>query len=282
MQTMHIRIGVVATAVLAAVALFPASGLAIGVIETPDGSAVENGIGVISGWHCEGDLIQVRIDDGELTTAASRTPRNDTLPICSRSDTGFATLLNFNRLKPSLFPGRPEHEVVAYADGVEFDRVTFETTNFGENYSRGLSATYRLLNFPDVGDVTVVEWNESKQDFTVAGTPITLPSSESTASRISGNYHGAKSYHVEYDEFVKYGTFKVEIDGPIFMLRAEYADGEVWEFSAPWYLDTDGYVRAQQPGRDFFVRANGERLFGTLKDLGGVILTGSKFVPFVP
>lgn len=221
--------------VLLCVTLSPGAALALGVIETPDGSDTENGIGVISGWHCEGDLIQVRIDGGELITAAARTPRDDTLPVCSRSDTGFATLVNFSRLEPYVFyspgggvvfPGGPEHEIVAYADGVEFDRVTFKTTNFGESYTRGLAGAYELLNFPALGDTTIVGWSESKQDFTVRSTPAShSPGRAYDAPRISGKYHGALSFHYEYDDYVVHATFDVELDDSRFTVSIEWPDG---------------------------------------------------------
>ena len=86
--------------------------LALGVIEVPAPGRIATGIGLISGWHCDGGVIQVRIDDGELITTASGTPREDTSSVCGRTDTGFGVLWNFNLLDPTQ-----SHRVVAYADG---------------------------------------------------------------------------------------------------------------------------------------------------------------------
>lgn len=127
----------------------------------------------------------------------------------------------------------------------------------------------------------------------VAPTPVSH-SGAYEAPRISGNYHGVFSRHPEYDDFVAYTTFEVEIDGPTFILRSVNWGGEPCEFSAPWYPVGTGYVRADggpdattdcnefDAGGLFYVIANGERLYGSVKDHGGVVITGSKLVPHVP
>lgn len=65
-------------------------------------------------------------------------------------------------------------------------------------------------------------------------------------------------------------------------------------FSAPWTLTGGGKVRAEGSHPDamstcdkfsgplLFFEADGVRLYASEKDIGGVVLTGSKFVPHVP
>ncbi len=162
-------------------ALFPALALA-GNLENPQPGGRESGIGIISGWFCSANRIDVEIDGTLLYRAAYGTGRADTQSTCGRSDTGFAVLINWNTL------GAGQHLVRALADGVEFGRATATVVTLGGEFQQGRSATLRLDNFPDSGKAVMLEWQESKQNFVIRDFLQSLP--PVPAPSINGTMYG--------------------------------------------------------------------------------------------
>lgn len=264
-----------------AVGLRAGPALALGVIETPAAGTTETGIGVISGWHCEGDLIQVQIDDGELMTAGSKTPRGDTFSTCGRTDTGYSLLYNFN-----LLDGSQDHRIVAYADGVEFASTQFRTTRLGEGFLRGLQGTCEILNFPDLGRTTTMRWSEARQNFSITSTRED-PEPAPGVHPFSGTYYGARKYNFTCEDLgVTPATFEVHITETTFTLRTQGFLGEDCDFSGLWTLESDGTIFVSggtatgtcfTPSFFFAIRVDGQSLYAEELDLCGVILTGAKF-----
>jgi len=150
--------------VLASTILLLSTGVAaIGSLENPQPGGLEAGIGVISGWHCTSRNIELRIDGVSLGLAGAGTSRGDTMSVCGRSDTGFSFLYNYNLLQGGT------HKVDAYADGALFGSATFQVGYLGSEFLTGLSAAHKILDFPVRGRGTRVVWEQSKQDFVVAG-----------------------------------------------------------------------------------------------------------------
>jgi len=139
--------------------------LAQGVLENPAKGTAQSGLGVLSGWHCAANKIELVVDGGDPIPAAYGTPRDDTIGTCGDSNNGFGLLMLY-----SLF-GPGEHEVVALADGQEFDRSTFNVTlvDDEELFKRNLSGEFVIQGFPDPGQETVVEWNEGLQTLVIKG-----------------------------------------------------------------------------------------------------------------
>ncbi len=133
-------------------------------LENPSAGSAQSGIGIISGWACHAHEIVIELA-GTPVQAAYGTPRGDTRPVCGDSNNGFSLLVNWNNLGPG------EHPVRALADGVEFARTTVRVTTFGVEFLRGVSATFPLLDFPYPGDTTVVQWDESQQNFVITNGP---------------------------------------------------------------------------------------------------------------
>lgn len=233
-----------ASAVLAA---RPASAASAGVVETPTPVSPETGIGLISGWHCSAREVRIRIDDGLPQTAGSGTSREDTRATCGRANTGFGLLFNFNLLDPGV------HALTAYADGVAFQTVEFRTLDFGADFLRGVNARYPLRNFPEVGDTTYLQWNEETQNFSVGSVIRT--------TAVAGDYFGAR---VERDcpgvTGVRYGRFRVSVQGGRMGIVAEWADGatDVVVPESGFVVDEDGYLTVWHDNTRY--RANGERL----------------------
>ena len=65
--------------------------------------------------------------------------------------------------------GDGEHEAIAYDNGEEFGRSTFTVGSTGEEFLKGAMRRQLLENFPDPGETTILEWNESSQHFEIRG-----------------------------------------------------------------------------------------------------------------
>ena len=151
---------------------FPQSLRAQSVFENPQPGSFQSGIGVISGWVCEAERIDIVFNPGttkeETWRAGYRTTREDTAyteegeVICGDIDNGFGLLFNWNRL------GDGQHTVSARADGEEFGSATFTVTTFGEEFPENLGKHARLEDFPSPGTDLIVAWQQSLQNFTIA------------------------------------------------------------------------------------------------------------------
>ena len=130
------------------------------VLENPSRGSSQSGIGIISGWACEAQEIVIELD-GVPVQAAYGTPRGDTRSVCGDSTNGFSLLVNWSNL------GAGQHAIRALIDGVEFARTTVRVTTFGVNFLGGVSGTFDLPNFPSSGATTVIQWEESLQNFVI-------------------------------------------------------------------------------------------------------------------
>ncbi len=137
------------------------------VLENPQPGAFQSGLGVISGWVCEAAAITVEFEHGE-TGAVSSTPasygtsRADTMAACGDDNNGFSLLFNWNLLGDGM------HTVRALADGVEFGRSSVMVSSLGlGEFVTGLSGMYPLADFPLMGTMTTIQWEESLQNFVI-------------------------------------------------------------------------------------------------------------------
>ena len=130
-------------------------------LENPRSGSFQSGIAAISGWACHAHEIVVELD-GMPLKAGYGTTREDTRSRCGDANNGFSLLWNWNNL------GAGPHTVRALIDGVEFANTTVRVTTFGEDpFPRGLNGTFDLPNFPTSGGTTVVQWEESLQNFVI-------------------------------------------------------------------------------------------------------------------
>jgi hypothetical protein len=119
-----------------------------------------SGVGIGSGWVCDGQVVELEFDGVSRFRAAYPNPRGDTQEVCGDADNGFGVLINWNLL------GDGEHTVVAFVDGVEFDRATFTVTTLGTQFLRGASGGCVVPNFAGRGDVTL-QWQQGQQNFVI-------------------------------------------------------------------------------------------------------------------
>ncbi len=129
-----------------------------GVLEIPGDGTTVSGVGVISGWKCEAGDITIRLNDGAPIPATYGLPRADTSGVCSNNgNNGFFSYTNWGNL------GDGEHMAVAYDDGEEFARSTFEVTTLGTEFLTGVSIQVSVPDFPTPGETTTFQWNQATQ-----------------------------------------------------------------------------------------------------------------------
>ncbi|MCP5419572.1 MAG: hypothetical protein H6969_03620 [Gammaproteobacteria bacterium] len=130
-------------------------------LESPQQGSFESGIGLIRGWVCDADVIEIQIDDRSPQRVGYGTHRGDTVDVCSDADNGFGFTVNWNNY------GDGPHILRAYADGEQFAEVNFTVTTLGEDYLRGASGQYSLEDFPSAGHEVTVRWSEPHQNFVI-------------------------------------------------------------------------------------------------------------------
>ena len=140
-----------------------ATGGLTGVSENPGHHSFQSGIGVLSGWVCEAESVELEIGTLPRQKAAYGTERLDTLEVCGDTDNGFGLLVNWNLL------GDGPHAVVAFVDGAEWTRATVQVTTLGEEFLRGAEESCEVADFPSPDEQVSVLWQESLQNFVIAG-----------------------------------------------------------------------------------------------------------------
>ena len=138
------------------------SGSSPRILENPQPGSFQSGAGMISGWVCDADLIEIVFDDTSTFEAAYGTSRGDTIGPCGDADNGFGLLFNWNLL------GAGSHTVRALADGQEFAHATVTVTTLGAEFLQDVGKHERLEDFPQVGTDVIVAWQASLQNFVIA------------------------------------------------------------------------------------------------------------------
>ncbi len=133
----------------------------VGYLENPGAASFQSGIGLISGWTCDAEAVEIVLN-GEPQEAAYGTARLDTEAVCGDSDNGFGLLFNWNLL------GDGEHEVVALVDGVELDRATVTVTTLGAEFLRDVTGTCTAADFPTGDETVTLAWQQTQQNFVIA------------------------------------------------------------------------------------------------------------------
>ena len=132
-----------------------------GYLENPGHNSFQSGVGVLSGWVCEAETVEITIGDFAPQAAAYGTERVDTAGVCGDTDNGFGLLFNWNLL------GDGEHVVVARVDGEELGRATVRVTTLGHEFLRGAEGECVVDDFPTLGETVALEWQQSSQNFVI-------------------------------------------------------------------------------------------------------------------
>jgi len=131
------------------------------VLESPTSGSFQSGIGLIRGWACEANQIDIVIDDSLTLQAAYGTSRDDTQASCGKTNTGFGLTMNWNLLSNGL------HTVRALVDGQPFGNASFTVTTVGQQFLTGVVKSAVADNFPQRGKITQLQWQESAQNFVI-------------------------------------------------------------------------------------------------------------------
>ena len=130
-------------------------------LESPHAGSFESGVGLIRGWVCQANTVEIQINNGDKQRVAYGTARGDTASVCGDVNNGFGYTFNWNRL------GNGIHRLRAFADGVQFSDVQFSVTTLGVEFLQGVSGSYPLQNFPRPGQSVVLQWSEPDQNFLI-------------------------------------------------------------------------------------------------------------------
>ena len=140
----------------------------VGVLENPGPASFQSGLGLLSGWVCEAEVVELEINGTQRVAAAYGTDRADTAEtedgaeLCGDTDNGFGLLFNWNLL------GDGVHTVQALADGVAFDQATFTVTTLGEEFLEDAVGETVLADFPTAGEAVRLVWQPATQNFVLA------------------------------------------------------------------------------------------------------------------
>ena len=143
----------------------PARGFNLGI---PAPGSTVNGIGLISGWSCLGGELKAEIiDAGEVVDTVvlnHGSSRTDTEGVCGDSNNGFSATVNWNHYAAG------EKTVRLFHNGEEADSHTFSILRLSEDeFLTGASGMCVVNNFPNTGQETTIEWDESRQGFFPTG-----------------------------------------------------------------------------------------------------------------
>jgi len=126
----------------------------------PVANSTQSGIGLIRGWACDANEVEIVIDDETTIPAVYGNLRGDTESVCGDSNNGFEVLINWNLFSVG------EHNIKALADGVEFADWSFNVASLGlGDFPKDISKTHVFANFPENGSLTTMSWSEVDQNF---------------------------------------------------------------------------------------------------------------------
>ena len=150
-----------------------------GTLENPGADSFQSGVGVLSGWVCDAETVELELN-GMPQEAAYGTERRDTAGVCGDTDNGFGLLFNWNLL------GDGEHTVVAFVDGVELGRATVTVTTLGQEFLRDVTGTCEAADFPTLGERVTLVWQQNSQNFVIAGGSPPVGATPGRSSALTG------------------------------------------------------------------------------------------------
>jgi hypothetical protein len=133
-------------------------------LENPQPGSFQSGIGLLSGWSCQGPTVSIAIDGQAPLGTPYGGARADTASICGASNTGtgFGLLFNFNTLSAG------SHSAQLFINGQPQGASTqFTVTVPGGEFLTGLSKQVSVPDFPTAGRTTVLTWQQSQQNFAI-------------------------------------------------------------------------------------------------------------------
>ena len=145
----------------------PAPAASASALENPQPGSFQSGIGLVSGWSCQGPAIGVAIDGQPQIAVPYGSSRVDTASVCgaASTNTGFGLLMNFNLM------GNGPHTVQLVVNGQpQGAPVQFTVTAPAGEFLSGASRQVTVTDFPTPGRTTVRIWQQSQQNFAIQST----------------------------------------------------------------------------------------------------------------
>jgi hypothetical protein len=130
-------------------------------LESPQPGSFESGVGLIRGWVCQANAVEVQIDDGERQKVAYGTTRNDTIGVCGDANNGFGYTFNWNTLEQR----QPYCAGVCRRGGVHQRR--FHRHHAGGGIPARSQRRIHSAQFPQAGRNVTVRWAEPHQNFVI-------------------------------------------------------------------------------------------------------------------
>ena len=129
-------------------------------LEVPGNGSFQSGIGFVSGWACEGELVEIVIDGGlRIPPVARNISRGDTEAACGDQTNGFITQWNWNLL------GDGTYTAALVVDGRTIQENRFTVTTLGEEFVRGVERDVVVNDFPAPDEDVLLRWQEPVQGF---------------------------------------------------------------------------------------------------------------------
>ncbi len=143
----------------------PMRGVSLGI---PAPGSTVNGVGLISGWSCLGGELKAEIiDAGEVVDTVvlnHGSSRTDTEGVCGDIHNGFSATVNWNHYTQGA------KTIRLIRNGEEVDSHDFSILRLSDDeFLTGASGMCVINNFPEAGQETTVEWDESRQGFFPTG-----------------------------------------------------------------------------------------------------------------
>lgn len=161
--------------------------------ENPAQNSYQSGIGIVSGFHCDANRIEVSFNGGGLINVPYGSTRNDTINICGDDDNGYGLLWNYNLLGPG------KHSVDTYADGALIGSSTFTVTTLGAEFLPGLQSGRRVYGFPDLDHDVILNWQQGNQNYIISDYTTSINSYDVAGiweTYFNGQVDGELSIHV--------------------------------------------------------------------------------------
>ena len=146
-----------------------------GALGIPGDGTTVSGVGVISGWKCQAEEITVEfLNDAGERIVINEGDTSNPVPMLYGSErpdirdngrclenthdkVGFVAIWNWGEL------GDGTYTAVAYDNGEEFARNTFQVTTFGTEFLTGANTQVSIPDFPTPGETTTFRWNQVTQ-----------------------------------------------------------------------------------------------------------------------
>ena len=140
-----------------------------GLLETPTPGSFQSGVGLVRGWVCSANRVEVEVVGRGSVAAVYGEPRGDTQGACGDINNGFSLQINWDDL------GEGTQTIRALADGQEFGRAQVVVATLGQAFLKGVQGEFPVSSFPQDGKQTRLRWQESLQSFVLSngGTPAT-------------------------------------------------------------------------------------------------------------